>query len=69
MNKNLGLSDRVLRFFLGLILITLGFNTFHNTILRMLLILIGIIIFIESFVSYCYLYKLLGINTYKKEEK
>ncbi len=65
MLKNIGLTDRILRFFLGLILVLLGLILYEN-ILKIIFIVIGMIIFIESFISYCYLYQLLGINTYKE---
>ncbi|HLD15999.1 MAG TPA: DUF2892 domain-containing protein [Candidatus Nanoarchaeia archaeon] len=64
MKKNLGIGDRVFRFILGVILLYLGYSYFDNGFFSWLLIVIGAIGVIESFISYCGLYQLFGINTY-----
>ena len=65
MKKNLGIMDRMFRFVLGIALLYLGY-IYGNGFSKFLFILIGLIVVIESFVSYCGLYQLFGIDTYKR---
>ena len=66
MKKNLGTADRIVRFIAGIVWIYLGYFVFSNSALRILSIVIGLISIVESFISYCGIYKLLNINTFKK---
>lgn len=66
MNKNLGTFDRVMRFVFSIVLFYFGIFYFYNFILKIVLAIFGLLMIIESLISYCYLYQLFGINT--KEE-
>ncbi len=64
MKKNIGTTDSIIRIIIGLILLSLIFigpKTLWG--------LIGLIPLLTGIFGYCPLYPLLGINTYKKQEK
>ena len=68
MKKNMGSTDKAIRF---LIAIIIGFLYFTNTIIGTIAIVLGVlaIVFIlTSFLSFCPLYTLLGINTNKEKK-
>ena len=67
--KNVGLTDRVIRLILGLIMLYFGFidNTVINDqISSIILGGFGVIFFLTAIFSMCPLYNLIGLNTYKK---
>lgn len=60
MKKNLGLIDRVLRIIIGLGLVSTFFLLDGNA---KYISLIGVVLIATSVVSFCPIYKLLGIKT------
>ncbi|WP_350284375.1 DUF2892 domain-containing protein [uncultured Croceitalea sp.] len=65
MKKNMGGMDRIIRFIVALTVIALYyFNILNGTLAYVLLALSGIFI-LTSFVSFCPLYSLFGLNTCK----
>lgn len=67
LKKNLGSTDRAVRFFIGVFLLYLAFFIFENNlILKIVLIIFGVISLVESFISYCGIYQLLKINTFRR---
>jgi len=62
--KNEGKTDRIVRFFLGLVFLILGFTVFTGTLSTVAYVL-GVIMLITAATGFCGLYKLLGINTDK----
>ncbi|MBD3355469.1 DUF2892 domain-containing protein [Candidatus Woesearchaeota archaeon] len=60
MKKNVGKTDKAVRFIMGLIFLYLGFAY------SAWWYIIAAIAFVTSFTSFCGLYKLLKINTIKK---
>ena len=65
MKKNMGGADRIIRFIVALIVIGLYyFKVIEGTLAYVLLALSGIFI-LTSFVSFCPLYTIFGMNTCK----
>ncbi len=68
MKKNMGSTDRVVRFVLAAFIAILYFtNTITGTLGLVLLVLAGIFV-ITSFVSFCPLYAPFGLSTCKLKE-
>lgn len=65
MNRNMGLADRLLRAALGIAL--LAFATFGSAsgTLTVILAAIGVILAATSVLSFCPLYRIVGIKTCK----
>ena len=65
MIKNMGTADRIIRFIVAVVIIGLYLNgTVSGTVGIILLILSGVFV-LTSFLSFCPLYKPLGISTCK----
>ena len=69
MKHNIGTVDRVVRFLGGILLLLAGLFVLRNSIAQGILLVLGIIAILESFIGYCYLYQLFGINTCGKDKK
>ncbi len=66
MKKNMGTTDKLVRFILAVVMAVLYFtNTFSGTMALVLLILAAIFL-LTSFISFCPLYLPFGISTIKK---
>jgi len=63
MKKNMGIVDRVIRFLVAALLITLYLTEIVTGTVGILLSVFAFIFSITSFVSFCPLYVLFGINT------
>jgi hypothetical protein len=67
MKKNMGTIDKVIRILVAIVVAVLYFtHVISGTLGIILLVLAGVFV-ITSFISFCPLYTLLGINTAKKE--
>lgn len=63
MKKNMGSADRIIRILLAVVFAVLFFtNTVTGTFGIVLLVLAGVFL-LTSFVSFCPLYTLVGLNT------
>lgn len=60
--QNLGMLDRIFRFVLGIWLLSPLAPVFWSRWANMLVLLIGLIALIESFIGWCGLHDLCGIN-------
>ena len=69
MKHNIGIADRVARFLGGIILLLAGLVWIRNSVVQGIAIVLAAIALIEAVVGYCYLYRLLRINTCGKEKK
>ena len=63
MKSNQGLLDRMLRMYLGMVIV--GTGIFYNSIWAVL----GIPVFVSGIVGLCPLYSLFGFNTISAEER
>lgn len=69
MQKNMGPADRIIRFILAAIVAVLYFtNTITGTLGIVLLVLAGVFV-LTSLISFCPLYKLVGLNTCPVKKK
>lgn len=69
MKKNMGLADRIIRITLAIVVVFLYYNkTITGTVGIVVLVLAGIFV-LTSFVGFCPLYKLVGLNTCPVKQK
>jgi hypothetical protein len=66
MQKNMGPTDKMIRSIIGIIIAILYYAGFITGTLAIVLLAFAILLLLTSFISFCPLYKLLGINTNKK---
>ena len=69
MEKNMGLTDRIIRITVAIFILGLYFMEVINGILALILGAFAVIMLATSFISFCPLYLPFGINTAKKETK
>ena len=63
MKTNLGKLDRIFRFVLGIWIIQWVLPSVTNTILWWVLVVLALIALLESFIGYCWIHQVCGINT------
>ncbi|PVD52422.1 DUF2892 domain-containing protein [Terrimonas sp.] len=68
MKKNMGSMDKAIRIFIAAAIAVLYFGNVISGTLAIVLGIIAIIFVVTSFINFCPLYVLLGINTSKKKE-
>lgn len=68
MKKNMGGMDRVVRFILAGVIAVLYFTGTITGVLAYVLLALGVIFVATSFVSFCPLYSLVGLNTCKMKK-
>lgn len=66
MKKNIGPTDKMIRSAIGIIITILYYSGIINGMLAIVLLAFAIILLLTSFINFCPLYALLGINTNKK---
>jgi len=68
MNKNVGKLDKIVRFIIAIILVTLYFtNVVKGTLGIIALVAAGIAV-VTAFMNFCGLYKIFGISTCKMKK-
>jgi len=67
MKKNIGSVDKFVRIIIAAIIMALYYFGYISDTLAMVLLIIGIILLLTSLINFCPLYKILGVNTYKKK--
>jgi len=68
MKKNMGSTDRIIRFILAAIFIVLYFTNTVTGIWGIVLLVLAGIFILTSFVSFCPLYAPFGLSTCSKKE-
>ncbi|MDX1937464.1 MAG: DUF2892 domain-containing protein [Flavihumibacter sp.] len=63
MKKNMGNADRIIRLILAAVFAYLYFGNVVTGTLGLVLVILGGVFVLTSLVSFCPLYKLVGINT------
>ncbi len=67
MKKNMGSTDKIIRFILAAIFVALGyFKVVEGTMTMVLYALAGIFV-VTSFINFCPLYTIFGVNTCKSQ--
>ena len=69
MKKNLGTPDRVIRILLAAVLAFVYFGGWVTGTAGMLLLAVGIVLVLTSVVSFCPLYKILGLSSARNTPK
>ena len=69
MKKNMGSLDKGIRFTAAIIIAVLYFTNVIDGTLAIILSVLAVIFILTSFINFCPLYILLGINTCKVQEK
>jgi len=67
MKKNMGTVDKTIRIIVAVIIGLLYFTKVINGTLAIVLLIFAVVLVLTSFISFCPLYTLLGINSGKKE--
>lgn len=68
MKKNVGNIDRIVRIIIAVIIAALYFAGIIQGTLAIILLIVGAILILTSFISTCPLYMPFGINTRKKKD-
>jgi hypothetical protein len=66
MKKNMGSTDKMIRSAIGTVIAILYYSGIINGTLAIVLLAFAIVFLLTSFISFCPLYTILGINTNKK---
>jgi hypothetical protein len=66
MKKNMGGADRMIRIVIAIVVAVLYFTGTITGTLGMVLLVLGGVFLLTSFINFCPLYTILGINTGKK---
>jgi hypothetical protein len=68
MKKNMGVIDKIVRLFLVALIAVLYFTHTIGGLAAIILGVLAVVLLLTSLVSFCPLYRLLGISTAKKNE-
>ena len=68
MKKNISSADRVLRFIIAAIIVTLYFTNIVTGTLALVLLVVAAVLMLTVFIGVCPLYSLFGISTLKKNK-
>lgn len=63
MKKNMGTADRVIRFLVAAVIAALYFTNVITGTLGIVLLVLGGIFLLTSFISFCPLYTIVGLST------
>ena len=68
MRKNIGLSDKIVRIVLAIVIAVLYYTDTINATIAIILGAFAVILLLTSFINFCLLYLPFGISTRKKVE-
>lgn len=68
MKKNMGVVDKTIRVIIAAAIALLYYFGVISGVLAIIMMVIALMFIVTSFISFCPMYPLLGINTRKKEE-
>jgi hypothetical protein len=69
MKKNMGSNDKLIRLGIAIIVIILYYKQVLTGTVGLVSLVVAFILTLTSLIGFCPLYRLLGINTCKTEEK
>lgn len=69
MKKNMGITDKLIRIILAVVVAILYYNNIINGTVALVLEALAVIFVLTSFISFCPLYVPFGINTCAKKIK
>lgn len=67
MKKNMGITDRIIRTLIAVVMLILYFTNIISGTLGIILIVVSAVFLLTSLVSFCPLYSILGISSKQKE--
>jgi len=67
MKSNMGSADRIIRILIAIVIGILYFTNVITGTLGIILLILGVVFLLTSFVSFCPLYLPLGLSTKKKK--
>jgi hypothetical protein len=67
MKKNMGSLDKMIRVIIATVILVLYFTKIITGTLAIVFLILAIVFAVTSFINFCPLYTVLGINTNKKE--
>lgn len=68
MKKNMGSADRIIRIIVAVVIAGLYFTNVITGTLGLVLLILGVVFLLTSFISFCPLYAPFGISTCKTKE-
>jgi hypothetical protein len=68
MKKNMGKTDKAIRLILAAIIVVLLFTNVASGTLAIILFILAVIFVVTSLISFCPLYALFGISTFKQKK-
>ena len=68
MKANMGSADKIIRIVLAVVIGILYFTNIITGTLAIILLIVGVVFLLTSFVSFCPLYLPLGLSTLKKKK-
>jgi len=67
MKKNMGITDKIIRSLIAVVMIILYFTNIITGLLGIVFIVISVVFLLTSLISFCPLYAILGISSKQKE--
>lgn len=67
MKKNMGLTDKMIRVVIAIVIAVLYFTNIITGVAATILLILAALFLLTSFISVCPLYLIFGINTCKKK--
>ncbi len=67
MKKNVGLADKLIRFFIAIILVTIYFGGYVTGTLGIIFLVLGIFFAVTALIGWCGLYAAVGLSTCSKD--
>jgi len=69
MKQNVGLTDRIIRIMIAIILGSIYYMDFVSGVAATIVLILAVIALVTGIVGYCLLYALVDINTAKHEDQ
>lgn len=69
MKKNMGKTDKLIRLIIAIILASLNLFVFKNSTVGIICMVFAVIMLVTSFLNFCPLYTVFGIDTCKYDSK
>ncbi|MCV2886434.1 DUF2892 domain-containing protein [Aestuariibacter sp. AA17] len=64
MKQNVGILDTAIRSIIACVLLTLAVQDMYSTATNVALVIVGLALWVSCSTGVCYIYKMLGIDTY-----
>ena len=69
MNRNMSTTDKIIRVIIAAVIAVLYFTGYISGIVGIILLVVGGVLLLTSFVNFCPLYAAFGLSTRKVKEK